>query len=760
MTTSPRRVLLFVVLVLILAGGGAWLASFASGARVLWVLAALPVALLVARDSWRALRGGSAGVDIIALLAIAGAIALGESFTAALVGLMVAGGGALEEFAEGRARGELSALLARVPMVAHLVEGEALVEVAAGAVVPGQLLLVKPGELVPVDGTVVGEAAVLDESALTGEPLAVSREAGAVARSGVVNAGGPFRMLATANARDSTYSAIVRLVRAAEGQRAPMVRLADRWALFFLPATLAVAGLAWIWHGSAEFALAVLVVATPCPLILAAPVALVCGVSRAARLGVIVKGGGALERLARVVTVLFDKTGTLTSGLPEVEAVEALDGFERDEVLGLAASLDQASQHAVAGAVVAAARAAGLALSLPERVTEVPGGGVSGVVAGHNVAVGGVAMLTGLGLAPPTVGIAARLAAAAPAVAWVAIDGRLAGVLLLADRIRPEAPRALQALRGLGVRRVVMVTGDRAGPAMAAGEALGLDAVHAECTPEGKIAVVRAERAAAPPVMMIGDGINDAPALAMADIGVAMGARGAAAAAEAADVVLLVDRIDRVADVVGVARDTHRIARQSIAVGMGLSLAAMAVAAAGYLPPVAGAVLQEGIDVAVILNALRALGGRQVAALPARAGVAKVLDDHVRLRGLLARMRRTADGLHALAAPDVAALRDIDAALSTLLLPHQRAEEAATFPELARRLGGADPLASMTRMHEAIAELARRYAALVAGLDADAASDAETRELRRLLHVMEAVIALHLAAEEDLVSRAEDIPPR
>ena len=758
--TAPRRALLLVVLALLLAGGGLWLVPFATGARAVWVLAALPVAVLVARDSWRALRGGSAGVDVIALLAITGAVALGESFTAALVALMVAGGGALEEYAEGRARGELSALLARVPRVAHLMDGDVLRDVAAEAVLPGHLLLVKPGELVPVDGTVVGEAAQLDESALTGEPLVVSRAAGEVARSGVVNAGGPFRMLASATAQDSTYSAIVRLVRAAESERAPMVRLADRWALWFLPATLVVAGFAWWWHGDATFALAVLVVATPCPLILAAPVALVCGVSRAARLGVIVKGGGALERLSRVATVLFDKTGTLTSGTPEVEAVEALDGFTRDEVLGSAASLDQASQHAVAGAVVAAARAAGLVLALPERVTEVPGGGVSGVVAGRDVAVGGAAMLVALGMAPPDAGIAARLAAASPAVAWVAIDGRVAGVLLLADRIRPEASRALRALRAAGVQRLVMVTGDRAGPASAVGAALGLDAVHAECTPEGKIAVVRTERAAAPPVMMIGDGINDAPALAMADIGVAMGARGAAAAAEAADVVLLVDRIDRVADAVMVARDAHRIARQSIAVGMGLSLVAMAVAAAGFLPPVAGAVLQEGIDVAVILNALRALGGRRSRTLPARAGVVKLLDDHVRLRGLLARMRRIADTLHAGVAPDAAALRDIGSVLSALLLPHQRAEEATTFPELARRLGGADPLAPMTRMHEAIAELAGRYAALVAGLGSDAASDAEMRELRRLLYVMEAVIALHLATEEDLVSRAEDLPAR
>jgi heavy metal translocating P-type ATPase len=758
MFTASRRLLLLAVLALLLAGVALWLLPHADGARIAWTLASLPVAALVARDTWRALRGGAAGVDIIALLAILGALALDESFTAALVALMVAGGTALEEYAQGRARGEISALLARVPRIAHRIEGDALHDIATDEVRPGQLLLVKPGEIVPVDGTVHLDDALLDESALTGEPLPVARPPGTLARSGGVNAGPPFRLRATATAEDSTYAAIVRLVSAAEGERAPLVRLADRWALWFLPLTLAIAGLAWLWHGEAQVALAVLVVATPCPLILAAPVALVCGVSRAARHGIIVKGGAALERLARVATVLFDKTGTLTTGTPVLDAVEPLPGFTHDDVLALAASLDQASQHAVANAVVAAARAHGLALSLPEEVREVPGGGVAGRVAGRDVAVGGASMLAALGMAPPDTGTAARLAAASPAAAWVAIDGRVAGVLLLADRIRPEAPRALRALREAGITRIVMVSGDRAGPAEAVGQVLGLDAVRAECSPEGKIDVVRAERATAPPVMMVGDGINDAPALAVSDIGVAMGARGAAAAAQAADVVLLVDRIDRIATAVVVARDAHRIARQSIAVGMGLSLAAMAVAAAGLLPPAIGAVLQEGIDVAVILNALRALGGRRIAALPTQAAVAQVLDDHVRLRALLARMRRTADALHAGTSPDRDALRAIAAALQGLLLPHQQAEEQATFPELARRLGGADPLGAMTRMHEAIAELAARYAALVAGLET-AASDAEIRELRRLLHVMDAVIALHLAMEEDLISRAEEGAP-
>jgi len=743
--------LLGVVLVALLAGLAALVAGGEMAARLLFAVAALPVAALVARDTARALRGGSLGVDVVALVAIGTALALGEVFTAALIALMVASGGALEDFAAARARRELTALASRTPRIAHRRDGADLADIAVEAIRPGDRLLVKPGEILPADG-IAGTAALLDESALTGEPMPVAHASGAALRSGTVNAGGPMEMVAAATAEASTYAAVVRLVQAAEGERSPMVRLADRWAMWFLPATLAVAGAAWLVSGSAIRALAVLVVATPCPLILAAPVALVCGISRAARLGVIVKGGGALERLARVRTALFDKTGTLTTGTPRVTGVEALAGFDADEVLRLAGSLEQVSQHVVAGAIVAAARSAGLALAQPGDVAEVPGGGLAGMVKGRAVVVGSATLLGEAGFALPESGAAARLAAAAPAASWVGIDGQVAGALLLADRIRPETPRALRALREAGIDRLVMVTGDRALSAAAVGETLGLDAVLAELTPEGKIAAVRAER----PCLMIGDGINDAPALAAADVGVAMGARGAAAAAEAADVVLLVDRIDRVAGAVLAAKRARRIALQSVAAGMGLSLAAMLVAAFGYLPPVAGALLQEAIDVAVILNALRALGGTALpAAMPAAAGVPKVLEDHTRLRALLDRMRRLADRMHGADVP-ADELRAIAEALRTLLLPHQRAEERDTYPELARRLGGHDPLGAMARMHDEIDHLAARFTALTDLLGPEAVSAAELRELRRLLHVLEAVIGLHLAAEEELLAQAEE----
>ena len=322
---SLRRVLLLIVLLGLAAG-------FELG-PLAWDIPAALVALIVAFDFVRGLRRGTLGVDIIALLAILGALALQEHLAGVIIALMVAGGSALEEFAAARARRELAALLGRTPRVAHRRDGDAVTDVPVDAVGPGDLLLVKPGETVPVDGAIAGNPATLDESALTGEPIPITRAADDPVRSGVVNAGAPFSLRATATAEHSTYAAVVRLVQAAESERAPMVRLADRWALWFLAATLALCGVAWWLAGDPERALAVLVVATPCPLILAAPVALICGVSRAARRGIIVKGGGVLERLARVRTVLFDKTGTLTTGAPRVGGVETLDGRDPDDVL-------------------------------------------------------------------------------------------------------------------------------------------------------------------------------------------------------------------------------------------------------------------------------------------------------------------------------------------------------------------------------------------------------------------------------------------
>ncbi len=552
-----------------------------------------------------ALRHRRVGVDVIALLAVTGALAVGELLAAAVIAVMLASGRALEAWAGGRARRDLHALLERAPRTARRYRGEGLETVPLDAVTPGDLLLVAPGELVPVDGNVADGTAVLDESALTGEARPVGRAHREPVRSGVVNVGGPFDLRVTAAAADSTYAGIVRLVSEAEASRAPFVRLADRYAVWFLLVSLAWAGAAWAVDGAAR-AVAVLVVATPCPLILAAPVALVSGLSVAARRGVVVKGGGVLERLARCTTLLLDKTGTLTTGRPQVSAIIPAGEHEPVGILRLAASLDQVSMHVLAGAVVAAAAARGGGLVLPDNVEEVPGQGIRGTVGTHQVAVGRAdwAGVTGL---PGWVKTARRRAQLDGALTvFVAVDGEPAGVLILTDPLRPDAARTIRALRDGGIRRIVMVTGDRAEVAHTVGAVIGVDEVLAERTPAGKLDAVRAERDRAP-VIMVGDGINDAPALALADVGVAMGARGSSASSEAADAVLTVDHLDRLGEVRELARRTRRIATQSVLAGMGMSVAAMAAAAAGLLPAVWGALLQEAIDVAVILNALRVL---------------------------------------------------------------------------------------------------------------------------------------------------------
>ncbi|HEY4591375.1 MAG TPA: heavy metal translocating P-type ATPase [Thermoanaerobaculia bacterium] len=603
----------FALTVLGLASGGmAWLAGRHHLADHLWqgtiVLVLLPLALDIAAS----LRRRELGVDAIALLAMAGALAFGEYLAGAVVALMLSGGEMLEIYAAARARKELSGLVERAPRAVHRYEGDHLGDPPIEEVRPGDRLLVKPGEIVPVDGVLLNPDAVLDESALTGESTPVERRSGDRIASGGVNAGGPFDLRALATAEGSTYAAIVRLVREAEASRAPFVRLADRYSLVFLPLTLALAGLAWLLSGEPVRALAVLVVATPCPLILAAPVAFIAGISRAAHRGIIVKGGAVIEGLARARTLLLDKTGTLTTGVPTIARIETFESLPPGELLRLAASLDQVSPHVLAAAIVAAARDRELPLTFPADVAERLGAGIEGWVDGRQVALGKASWVkdwTGGGgpLAPRLEELRRAVAAEGQANVFVAVDGHPAGALILADPIREDSAATLGRIRALGIERLVMVTGDHPAVAERVGRALGVDQVLAECTPAGKVAAVKAESERGPTVM-VGDGVNDAPALAAATVGIAMGARGATASSEAADAVLMLDRLDRLVDALAIARRSRSIALQSVLAGMGLSLAAMVVAACGYLPPLAGALFQEAIDVAVILNALRALG--------------------------------------------------------------------------------------------------------------------------------------------------------
>lgn len=605
---SLRAVLIVVPLVGLATGFAmqAWGVGAWSGG--IWAFSAVPVLLALLFEIWSGLRSGKFGLDIVAAISMSAALAFGEYLAAAIVALMYAGGQYLESFAEGRARREMSALLARVPRTAIRHRNGGLEEVSIELIEPGDRLLIRRGDIVPVDGQVADGLAVLDQSALTGESLPVQQRPGESVLSGVTNVGEVFDLSVSRRAAESTYAAIVRLVEAAQQSRAPMARLADRFAIVFLVATVMIAGGAWHFTGDPIRAVAVLVVATPCPLILAVPVAIVAGLSRAARHGILVKNGGALERMACVRAVVIDKTGTLTSGEARVIGVRTAGGLSEDDVLQIAASLDQASQHIIARTMVAHARECGLSLSVPANVSETPGEGLEGEIDGRHVVVGGrrfvASKLRGAKAMSPS-----RRRAPGLVTVSVARDGVQIGEILLADELRAGTEALLGDLRRLGLERIVLATGDRTEVARAIANGLDIDAIRAELTPDQKVLVVLSERKNGP-VMMLGDGVNDAPALAAADIGVAMGARGAAASAEAADVVLLVDRIDPIVLAIAIARRSRRIAVESVVAGICLSVGGMAAAAFGYLTPVQGAIFQEVIDVAVILNALRALHGR------------------------------------------------------------------------------------------------------------------------------------------------------
>ncbi len=766
-----RQLMQRAILPMTIAGLLAGLVLAASGndeaASLAWTIPAVVVAVRLAWAIVRDLAHGELGVDLIAILAIVGALLLHEPFAAAVIGVMLATGEWLERYAQGRAHRELSALLGRAPRDVQRYQGGGLETVPIEAVVPGDLLAIRPGEVVPVDGMVAGSPAVLDESALTGESRLVTRDEGDPVSSGTVNAGSSFELRATAAAADSAYAGIVRLVQEAEHSKAPFVRLADQYALIFVPFTLVIAGAAWLASGDPVRALAVLVVATPCPLLLAAPIAIVAGISRAARRGVIIKGGGPLETLARARVVLFDKTGTLTAGRPRLATIDVApttDGLaiEQRQVLRLAASVEQLSPHVLAGSIVHGARERGLELSMPDDVVETPGAGVTGLVDGRQVAVGTADFCAGEGGLPRWArDVRRRAAIEGSTCAFVRIDDAVRGALVLDDPLRPETPRAIRSLRRIGFTRIVMVTGDNAGVADIIASAIGVDAVLSERIPAEKVDAVRAERSdASGPIVMVGDGLNDAPALALADVGVAMGARGASASSEAADIVIAVDRLDRLTEAVQIARRSRSIAVQSVVLGMGMSIVAMGAAALGLLPVVAGAILQEAIDVAVILNALRALrGGVEVPIrIPGWTQTSERLRAaHVELDPSITRIRTTADALDGMSAAAAAiALEDVRRFVSDELLPHEELEDRTVYPMLAAAMGSDDATASMHRTHQEIFRLARLLDRLIRDLPPDGPGRDDRTDLQRLLYGLEAILRLHQAQEEDLYSSIGD----
>lgn len=752
MRANATSVFLGTALLGLAAGGLAHVAGQTGAGDVAW--AATTVAGVVAGTWWvvAAARERRLGADVVAVAALLGTLAVGELFAGAVITVMLASGRALEALAGARARRELRSLLDRAPRTAHRHDGATIVDVAVDEVRQGELLLVQPGEVLPVDGLIESGLAVLDESALTGEPLPAERAVGDPVRSGTVNAGAPFDLRATTDAANSTYAGVLRLVGDAEAASAPFVRLADRYAGLFLLVSFVTAAAAWWWSGDAVRAVAVLVVATPCPLILAAPVAIVSGLSRAAKRGVIVKGGAALERLAGGEVLLFDKTGTLTQGRPTLAEVVPAGAMPAEDVLRVAASLDQVSPHVLAAAVVRAARERNLTLTLPTEVVDVPGHGVSGRVGDHEVAVGKAVWILAGTMPDWSRSVRRRADLDGALTVFVRVDGDPVGALILDDPIRPDAARTVRRLRRDGIRRIVMVTGDRTDVAETVGAVIGVDEVLAERTPAEKVAAVRDE-ARAGRTIMVGDGINDAPALALADVGVAIGARGSTASSEAADVVLAVDRLDRLGEAIVIARRARRIARQSVIAGMVLSLVAMAVAAVGWLPPAWGALLQEGIDLAVIVNALRVLRvpGRAVQVSHEEAALVERFEaEHLVLHPDLDRLRVAADRIGTVPpAEALTAVRDVHAFLTDELLPHEEAEDAELYPVFARVIGGNDPTGTMSRAHVEIAHLVRRVGRLLDEIDPVRPDEDDLLEVRRVLYGLHAILVLHFAQEDE-----------
>lgn len=568
-----------------------------------WILTifSLAIAAKLSLEMIQKLRNGHYGVDILAIAAILSTIAVGEQWASIIIVLMLTGGEALEDYAAGRAKQELKALLDRAPQSAHKQTKNGMITIPLSEVAIGDELLVKPGEIIPVDATLLSEMAELDESSLTGESLPVEYLSGASLLSGAINGSHAITIKAAKTSSDSQYQQIIKLVTAAMSVQAPFVRLADRYAVPFTGIAFLLASLAWALSGEPVRFAEVLVVATPCPLLLAAPIALVSGMSRAAKNGIIIKSGAILERLATIKAVAFDKTGTLTKGELIVKAIHPAKGFTTRDILLYAASAEQQSVHVLTVSLLAECDRQNIDLSTPTDVHETVAQGVQATVKQKKVLVGKDSFLTSKGIAVPK-----ATTQSGETVTHVAIGGHYAGVIVFSDHLRPESKEVMQHLRSLGIEHTIMLTGDKEQTARRIAKSAGITDVYAECLPADKVRIVRNMKKR--PVLMVGDGVNDAPVLAAADVGMAMGARGSSAASETADVVVLVDDISKSSRAIYIAQHTIHIALESVWIGIAISVILMVIATFGIIPAIVGAFLQEVVDVIVIINALRAHG--------------------------------------------------------------------------------------------------------------------------------------------------------
>ena len=753
-----ERILRWALVTIAIAGLAAGIAAhFANRpdlADLCWTLATAPVIAGLAVSMLRDLLAGRLGVDAIALVSMSAALALGQPLAGAVVALMYSGGNVLEDIAVARAEHGLRALLDRAPRIAHRRVKDGIEDVPVGNIAVGDRLLVRAGEVVPVDGVVTSDTATIDESALTGEPIPVVKAKGTAAFSGALNAGATFDMTASAVAGESTYAGIVRLVTAAQTAKAPFVRLADRYALVFLPVTLAVAFIAWLISGDLIRSLAVLVAATPCPLILAAPVAFIAGVAQSARRGILVKGGGPLEALARAHTVLFDKTGTLTVGGARLLSIEAAPGESADEVLMLGASLEQASHNVLAGAIVQAATERGIVLKLPEKVREAMGSGLHGIIAGKPVSAGSPDMIfagqrtSRMGQAGDTASLVAIGADRVHRRRGTA-DRRAVARRRAARRNaarHPHAARGRRCPHRHGHRRP-----RRSRRRRSARRSISMPCWRIACPPTRSTRCAPSSGSTRPSWSVTA---STTRRRSPRPTSASRWARAAPrASSEAADVVILADRLDRVGDAIVIAQRARRIAVESIFVGMSLSVLAMLAATAGWLLPVPAAIVQEVIDVAVILNALRALNPAHShvrRTIPAAVG-REMHHDHVALIRGLDRLQTIADALDDVAPEDAAALiAEANTIAQEQVVEHERDDEGNVYPRLAKILMDGHGLSAMSRAHREILHLARLLARIVADLPSEKIDRYLIRDAQRVIEAIEALVRIHTAQEEDI----------
>lgn len=565
-------------------------------AQIIITITGTLIALSMLKEMIKTLRSGSYGVDLLAITAVAATLAVGQYWAAMIVLIMLVGGDSLEDYASKKAHTELKALLDNSPQTAHKVVADKLIDIKVDEANIGDQLVVKPGETVPVDGHVIKGSSMFDESSLTGESRPITKNVSDTIYSGSINGDSAITMTVDKLAKDSQYQRLIQLVKQADSTPAHFVRMADRYAVPFTGIAFVIAGIAWFVSKDPVRFAEVLVVASPCPLILAAPVALVSGMSRSSRNGIVVKTGSVLEKMATAKTAAFDKTGTITSGRLFVDQITPVAGTTKEELLSYAASAERSSGHILARSLLNYAVKHDVNLLEVQQLSEATGNGVTAQIAGQTIKVGKASFV-----APNS-----QVAETTQTCVYISLNDQYIGTITFIDKLRLEAAQTMQTLRDHGVKHLMMLTGDQQAIAQTIAKEVGIDDVRAKLLPEEKIQALKAVPESEHPVIMVGDGVNDAPSLTVADVGIAMGAHGATAASESADVVILKDDLLKVAKAVEIAQDTLRIARQAVLIGIFICVFLMLVASTGLIPAIVGAMFQEVIDTVSILWGLRA----------------------------------------------------------------------------------------------------------------------------------------------------------